>query len=586
MDRVTEGRFVSEKVRKNLLKGFVVTKECKEAKEKLSKVKKGKQAYFRVFSGRIIKKYRHLKLCKDILPMKSAQKGRTWEDTSKKCDILTVTFATPQSVLKKREAVRAFFNSDRASHFAPGKKDFVVVDKQKVQKRYLNDTMSALYPKFAASSSVVVSFSTFCQYRPKHVVTPKFTGRDTCLCVHCENFKYLVKSLKDAKVISEKSREEVFSTLCCDSGNKNCLLRTCSECASKKIIYDATDKDAKLHYEKWVSCKKEMLNKPASFMKITKKDKVEATVQQVIDIFEEQLVGHMAHVGRIIHQRETVKLLRENLTEKDLCVIVDWSENWSCKYFSEVQSMHFGGSHQQLALHTGAVIGKGSYETFCTVSESTDHGPKNILAHLKPILLKYATDKTENLHFVSDGPSTQYRNCKMFYLVATEICKILPLIKRITWNFSESNHGKSEADGAGGTVKRTADNLVALGKDICDINVFVKQLNERCPKIFVRLISNDEINFFKDVNIESVQPFKGTLRVHQYNWKKESPLEIRFKSLSCYDCYLKETPDECNHFDLGVMNLFEKEKTVGQKSRKREKPTRVEKKKPAKRAKR
>ncbi|WAR15574.1 hypothetical protein MAR_005679, partial [Mya arenaria] len=35
-----------------------------------------------------------------------------------------------------------------------------------------------------------------------------------------------------------------------------------------------------------------------------------------------------------------------------------------------------------------------------------------------------------------------------------------------TWNFTETGHGKSAADGVGGTVKRTADRIVANGKTI------------------------------------------------------------------------------------------------------------------------
>jgi len=61
----------------------------------------------------------------------------------------------------------------------------------------------------------------------------------------------------------------------------------------------------------------------------------------------------MAHVGRIIHQRDAWKTLESSLTEEDVMLEIDWSENWNCKYSREIQGIHFGASHQQLALHTG-----------------------------------------------------------------------------------------------------------------------------------------------------------------------------------------------------------------------------------------
>lgn len=47
-----------------------------------------------------------------------------------------------------------------------------------------------------------------------------------------------------------------------------------------------------------------------------------------------------------------------------------------------------------------------------------------------------------------------------------------------TWSYLESSHGKGAADGIGGTLKRTADRLVATGSDIKDVS-FLKKLKKK-----------------------------------------------------------------------------------------------------------
>ncbi|KAG8283835.1 hypothetical protein J6590_007844, partial [Homalodisca vitripennis] len=47
----------------------------------------------------------------------------------------------------------------------------------------------------------------------------------------------------------------------------------------------------------------------------------------------------------------------------------------------------------------------------------------------------------------------------------------------------EARHGKSIADGVGGTVKRTADSAVRLGKDVANIEQFLASVGNMRPLI-------------------------------------------------------------------------------------------------------
>jgi len=183
--------------------------------------------------------------------------------------------------------------------------------------------------------------------------------------------------------------------------------------------------------------------------------------------------------------------VKDNLKENAALIHIDFSENYVGKYTKESQSMHFGASKQQVSLHTGVLyiasskppyVGEVDHSqpasiSFCTASSSTRHDPSSIWAHLKLILMlvKDVFPNIDRIHFMSDGPRTQYRNKKHFYLMTTYLQSIIP-INQCTWNFSEAGHGKGATDRVGGLVKRTGDRLVAEGGDIPDAVCLLEKL--------------------------------------------------------------------------------------------------------------
>jgi len=82
------------------------------------------------------------------------------------------------------------------------------------------------------------------------------------------------------------------------------------------------------------------------------------------------------------------------------------------------------------------------------------------LAHLLPALewFKEKFSDTENLVFVSDGPTTQYCCKDNFYLLFTEPFGMG--FKSVNWNFMEAGHGKGAPDGIGAVIKRAVDKAV------------------------------------------------------------------------------------------------------------------------------
>lgn len=183
------------------------------------------------------------------------------------------------------------------------------------------------------------------------------------------------------------------------------------------------------------------------------------------------------------------------------------------------------------------------------MSMNLAHSPAAIWAHLKPILTKLPAS-VKNLHFLSDGPVTQYRNKTMFYLLATSLKDFFPNLGQFSWNYHETGHGKGAADGVGAICKRTADRIVASGTDISSLDDFSNAIEKSCPKIKVIVISDSDISE-KEALVRGtekyVKTFAGTLKVHQIVGNVFCPNKLEMKSLSCF-CDLN-----CRHYKIGTL---------------------------------
>ncbi|KAF2892484.1 hypothetical protein ILUMI_13703 [Ignelater luminosus] len=227
----------------------------------------------------------------------------------------------------------------------------------------------------------------------------------------------------------------------------------------------------------------------------------------LIKDLQKALPQYMVHVSNMKQQYKTIRGLKKNLNHEVECLIhVDFSENYTCKYFREVQSAHFGGAKPQIS----------TYAVIC------------------------------------DGPSTQYRNKSMFQLIGTELVNILG-IEEISWNYFESGHGKGAVDGVGGRLKRTADRLVACGYDIQNFVSLISHLKDACPGIHIETVVEEDFTKFDNTLPASLKPFKGTMKVHQVCWADKTPKSLSIRRLSCGECSFDK---ECKHYGLGNFEIL------------------------------
>ena len=180
----------------------------------------------------------------------------------------------------------------------------------------------------------------------------------------------------------------------------------CPDCKGKSYPITGQPSTAAVTYPQWCLKKVEMeKDGEKSVSTITVKDMVESSQVELVKAFQKSLPKLEMHIFNIKWQYRVYRQIRQNQSPSECLIHIDFSENYNCKYAEEIQSVHFGGPHQQASLHTGVLyVMKGGVQQivpFCTISASRQHGPPGIWAHLDPILqlLKDTYPAVKTLHF-------------------------------------------------------------------------------------------------------------------------------------------------------------------------------------------
>jgi len=545
-------------VRKRLLFGEVLVSQLRHSLSRC-KSNRDKQLFSRVMAGNLLKKYKLLKLSSSLISSHSNRRHMNISSLNyrrrKKCNALRDEVKT---------AVQSFFEEDANSSLAPGKNDTITYRKDKKQKRYLVSSIEKLHKKFLQSHNFRVSYSSFCRLKPFWVVQPKVTARNTCMCIKHANFQFLIDKLHQQKVIAQKQAADLCKVVCCDPARKECMFKECSRCQVHRISDDLELEllNEETFYYQWVSVKENRTdkNKNPISVKVTKKVSTVCTVKELISTANSLLGDFLRHEYIAHHQFRHITEVKRTLRCNEAVILIDFSENYECKLSAEVQSAHFGASKKQISLHTGVVYTRNPdaepnmtcatlqpiCTSFCTVSDSYRHDASAIWAHLQPVL-KLTAERfpdIDTIHFQSDGPTTQYRNKTNFYLLTHFMNSFA--MKEVTWNFSESGHGKSSADGIGGSVKRTADNGVAHGADIANAESFLKTVGSASPKVNFFEVLPSNIEVVDAVLPSKIKPVPNTMQIHQLTWSKLQPSSIGMRYLSCCAC----STSSCSHYAL------------------------------------
>ena len=429
----------------------------------------------------------------------------------------------------------------------------------------MNDTVYNLFLKFKAENNDKISFITFWKLKPYWVRKPTEKERETCLCKTCQNIALLGESLKKAKVIDTLNIETLLKEAVCSTGNIECMYGDCLDCKHLTPELKIQNKNEILTFEQWRHKKvtKTFKGGEEKEVNIVIKEIQSCSIESALQKFYSLLKpSYSRHLFNMRNQFKHYKSLRENLTETECMVHIDFSENFAAKMSKEIQSMHFGASLPQISLHTGYYVtgDMDNVRSFCGISDSLRHVPSSVWAYLLPVLqeIKESHPSVEFLHFYSDGPTSQYKQKINFYLLSTLVFELG--FRGASWNFHESGHGKGIPDGIGGSIKRSADRKVNYGIDILNAAAFVKTLKDETVIKLYEIKESDILEV--DRNIPPLKTVPRTMKIHQLY--TESKGKISYRDISCIDIRCSDHP--CEHFEFPTYENTRKPKEATEKT--------------------
>lgn len=500
----------AEKVKKMLLFHNILIEGIKK-KYRLHKSEKLKQIITKgVLCNQLLKKYRLQKYARENLEISHRRIKTTETNISFKRKTQKNSL-----VAHMKQSVVEFLNRDDNSRVKAGKRSTKTHQKVKKQIRLLNDTMKNLHMKFHAEEKGNMSYAMFCRLRPFYIRPPTEKDRETCLCRRHENLQMKARRLKEEHVLQTANISDVMKKVVCDTSRKDCMYRVCPNCKEKQLdLKQEPDEGRMVSFFEWKTKRAEIkLSKgETKISSMTVKEKDTLSLKVLCDEFDKELRNCCQHIYNIEHQYKAIRALKEKMTTHDVLIHIDFSENLACKYGSEIQSVHFGASQRQLSLHTGVLYTASQILPFCSVSDNLTHNPIGIWAHLRPVLsmIKKRYPDIVNAFFLSDGPTTQYKNKENFYMMSS-----IPFesgFSSVNWSYTEAGHGKGAPDGVGAVVKREADRLVSHGTDVTGAQQLCTLLLNANLHVQMFYIPDEEFSVSTAHNLQAV---KGTMKIHQ-----------------------------------------------------------------------
>lgn len=245
-----------------------------------------------------------------------------------------------------------FYSRDVISRQAPGMKNCKKVDGEKIQKRYLFSNINETYElyKIEHGESHPIGRTKFAELKPANVLPLNDMPQNVCVCAIHENVMLCISVIsKFATAQLPSSGRELINAVVCDRTRPECMNMTETQCADCKSVTDfygqhITDLSTKVTYFQWGTIDKKV-----------QKQKCDGSISDVLDCLEKQWLQFLTHCYTKDSQSQAsyIDSAKANLSQNEVVIQVDFSENYQTFYQDEIQSAHW--AYSQITLFTCCV---------------------------------------------------------------------------------------------------------------------------------------------------------------------------------------------------------------------------------------
>ena len=315
----------------------------------------------------MVKRAREIKNKKGILEEPDPKKGKS---------------LSPEVI----ERVIVFYQSDDYSHMCPGKKEYVSVridgEREQKQKHLLLVNLKELHLEFIhKSTGDEISFSKFCELRPKWCVTVNSRGmHSVCVCQQHQNVKLLMAAIPD-----NCDYKEYLAKLVCSIENRTCMMQSCDSCPGKTTLIEYLtelfstndfDMDDIINYKQWMHTDR------------TNLVSLQISLQEFIDAICDAIDSLRQHHFVAKSQSSYLHTLKKNLPQDTAIVLLDFAENYSFLIQDAIQCFYWDNS--QATLHPFAIYHMENGKIKCTnvviISDCMKHDTSTVHAFISRLI--------------------------------------------------------------------------------------------------------------------------------------------------------------------------------------------------------
>lgn len=184
-----------------------------------------------------------------------------------------------------KEKVTLFFERDDVSRITTGKKQTLTRNRNKKQKRLLQDSIKNLHLKFPSEhTDSNLSYTLFCALRPYWVVEPTLIDWDTCLCKQHENLTFIAKKLQQMSILDTFNIDRLAEAFTSDPRNRICLYGECGTCRNNTYPYTTHyDASSRVSYLHWATVDQPHKDDPETTSKVTLKKEYESSLEELLE---------------------------------------------------------------------------------------------------------------------------------------------------------------------------------------------------------------------------------------------------------------------------------------------------------------
>lgn len=444
---------------------------------------------------------------------------------------------------KTKDLVASFYNHPDVSSTSPCQNQVVSIKqkngkKKKVMKQLLLRSIKQTFLDFQEKyPQMKMSFTSFYRLKPRNVVLPNARSLSSCVCIYHANL-----CLK-AEVFGRKySHKDFLAEYVCDISSKSCMFGTCSYCPGAESLsgflqaklQDKIIDNTPVKYRAWEKC-------PKGFVELNRK---EASVESFINGVCEDMPKFTRHHFIAKAQNRAFEQAKENLSEGEMIILSDFSENFEFKVNRAPQSRHYKKKACTIVpfiLFHRLPTGETKQTNTVVFSDSLDHNTAMWHACRIKVLnfIKEKFDFISDVRYFSDGASSQFKNRKNMGLLLLHE-EILGLSSS-RWCFYCTSHGKNQADAIAGIIKRNVEDhsiRAVYQKQIQKPKEMFKHVCENFPHIKSFFISKAECqvvaseleslfeNFLQIKGMRSRHsfvPISGTKKMVMYDYTDDLP---------------------------------------------------------------